>query len=430
MEATLIRLNKHWEGQKYPSLQERMVVGNLKKKKDLPHIQVLTGIRRSGKSSIFQLMINDLMESGINPKEILFLHLDEPVFSSLWVNAAGLYQVVETAERLTSVKVKYLFLDEIQHVKDWELFAKGAFDTQRFKKIYITGSNTDLLQNRFATLLSGRYFANMIRPFSLKELLQLHHFSDRYDTIVRRAELLRLVDSYMKFGSFPEIILKSMEDDIKTELLKSYYDSIVLKDCIVYNQVRDSSLFYRMLHFLLSNAGAPFYYNTLAKAVNSNENTVRNYLEYAHRSYIVADITNFSFSLKEGTRSHHKVYGIDSGLLNAVGFQFMQRGSMLLENIVYNELINNGYEEISFNRQPNCECDFIAQKEGRFHAFQVCHELTPLNQTREIAGFNAIGNPAVASKTILTYNQEDTIEDIRIVPFWIFFGIEDPKALT
>jgi predicted AAA+ superfamily ATPase len=397
----------------------------LKKKKGLPHIQVLTGIRRSGKSTVFRLMINDLIETGTNPKEILLINLDEPIFASLWTNSAGLYQVVEVSEKLTSVKVKYLFLDEIQHIKDWELFAKGAYDTQRFNKIYVTGSNTDLLQNKFATLLSGRYFANTVRPLSLKELLQLHGFFDRYSLLVRRIELLQLLDTYIKFGSFPEIVLNPSDNEIKLELLKSYYESIVLKDCIVYNQVRDSSLFYRLLHFLLSNASAPFHYSSLAKAVGSNENTVRNYLEFAHRSYIVSDITNFSFSLKEGTRSQHKVYGIDIGLMNAIGFQFIQRGGMLLENIVYNELINNGYEEVSFVRQTNCECDFIAKKENGFHAFQVCQELTPLNKSREIAGFNAFGKLSVFSKTIITGNQEDTIDDVRIVPYWQFFGIEN-----
>ncbi|MDR1129938.1 MAG: ATP-binding protein [Prevotellaceae bacterium] len=424
MEARLLRLNRHWEGQKYLSLHERDLLGNLRKKKDLPHIQVLTGVRRSGKSTIFRLMINDLMDAGTNPGEILLLNMDEHFFTSLWTNAAGLYQVVETAEKLTAVKVKYLFLDEIQQVKDWELFAKGAYDTQRFNKIYITGSNSDLLQNRFATLLSGRYFANTVRPLSLKEWMLLHGFPDRYSTVARRPELLRLLDSFMKYGSFPEIALELSEDEIKTELLNSYYESVVLKDCIVYNQVRDSSLFYRLLHFLLSNAGAPFYYTSLAKAVGSNENTVRNYLEYARRSYIISDVTNFSFSLKEETRSQHKVYGVDTGLMNAVGFQFIRRGGMLLENVVYNELVNNGYSEIAFAWQQGGECDFIAKREGEYHAFQVCHELTPLNQARETTGFNLFGKLSLASKTILTYNQEDTLDSIPAVPFWQFFGIE------
>jgi predicted AAA+ superfamily ATPase len=423
MEATLVRLNKHWAGEKYSALHERTLIEKLRKKKELPHIQVLTGIRRSGKSTIFKLMINDLMDAGVNPKEILLLNMDEPFFTSLWSNAAALYQVIEAAEKLTNVKVKYLFLDEIQQVKDWELFAKGAYDTQVFNKIYITGSNSDLLQNKFATLLSGRYFADTVRPLSLKEWMTLHGFTDRYAAVGRRAELLRLLDAFMQYGSFPEIALRNPDDDIKKELLNSYYESIVLKDCIVYNQIRDSALFHRLLYYLLSNAGGSFYYGSLAKAIGSNENTVRNYVECAHRSYIIADVANFSFSLKEEARLQHKVYGIDTGLMNTIGFQFIQRRGMLLENIVYNELINGGFGDIAFVRQSGSECDFIAKRDGVYHAFQVCYELTPMNQARETAAFNLFGKLPVASKTILTYNQEEQLDDIRVMPFWQYFGL-------
>jgi predicted AAA+ superfamily ATPase len=423
METTLLRLNTHWNGKKYSSLQYRNIIENLKKKKDLPHIQVLTGIRRSGKSTVFRLMINDLLENDVNPKSILLLNLDEPVFTSVWENASELYKIVETAEKITAVPVKYLFLDEVQQVVDWELFAKGAYDTQRFAKIYITGSNSDLLQNKFATLLSGRYFANTVRPLSLREIFHINRLTDKYTVLSRRSEMLALMEKYLQWGSFPEIVLKTMDNSIKTELLNSYYESIVLKDCIVYNQVRDSALFYRLLHFVLSNAGAPFRYNSLANAVKSNEASVRNYLGYAHRSYVLADIANFSFSLKEDRRPQHKIYGIDNGLMNAVGFQFMSREGMLLENAVYNELVNNGYEDISFALGKE-ECDFVARKDGAYHAFQVCYALTPFNQGRELAGFNVLSdNLKLANKTLITYDTNDTIGDIRIVPFWDFFGI-------
>jgi len=423
MESTIVRLNKHWNGEQYASLQNRSVFESLKKKKNLPHIQVLTGIRRCGKSTIFRLLINDLLESGTNPKSILLLNLDEPVFSTLWENSSELYKVVEMAEKITGESVNYLFLDEVQQVKNWELFVKGAYDTQRFAKIYITGSNSDLLQNKFATLLSGRYFANVVRPLSLKEIFQINGINDKYTALSRRIDVLKLTGQYLQWGSFPEIVFNEMEDSIKAELLNSYYESIVLKDCIVYNQIRDSALFYRLLHFVLSNAGAPFHYNSLAKAIKSNEATVRNYLNCAHRSFVVADITNFSFSLKEDTRPLHKAYGIDNGLMSVVGYQFMTREGMLLENAVYNELVNSGYSEIAFARTKE-ECDFFARKDGKYHAFQVCHTLTPLNQSREFDGFNVAKNAVnFASKTLITYDMRDVVEDIQVVPFWEFFGL-------
>lgn len=425
MEATILRQNTHWNGEKYNALRYRSIVENLKKKKYLPHVQVLTGIRRCGKSTVFRLMINDLLENDVNPKSILLLNLDEPIFTDCWENSSELYKIVESAEKITGQNIKYLFLDEVQQVKDWELFVKGAYDTQRFTKIYITGSNSDLLQNQFATLLSGRYFANTVRPLSLREIFQINGITDRYTALSRRVDVLKLTEQYLQWGSFPEILFNEMDDSVKIELLNSYYESIVLKDCIVYNQIRDSHLFYRLLHFVLSNAGAPFHYNSLAKAVKSNEATVRNYLNYAHRSYVIADICNFSFSLKEDARPQHKVYGIDTGLMNAVGFQFMKRGEMLLENAVYNELINSGYNEICFARNNKGECDFVARKDGMFHAFQVCHTLTPLDKEREFAGFNVlnVNDFSPATKTLITYDTNDTVDDIKIIPFWDFFRI-------
>lgn len=425
MEAALFRLNRHWSGEKYLSIHNRSLVDNLKKKRKLPHIQVLTGIRRSGKSSIFKLMINDLMENDTDPKEILFLNMDEPVFTPIWSNSSDIYKIVEQAEKMTGIRIKYLFLDEVQQVKQWEFFAKSAYDTQRFDKIYITGSNSDLLQHQFATLLSGRYFANTVRPFSLKELFRLHGITDKFTAVSRKPELLRLVDHYLQWGSFPEIVLNEMDDDIKAELLNGYYESIVLKDCIVYHQVRDAQLFKRLLHFVISNASSIFHYNSLAKAIKSNEPTVRSYLGYADCSYIVADIVNFSFSLKEDNRPQHKIYCIDNGLMNVIGFRYSPQNGTLLENAVYNELVHNGYSNIFFARK-NTECDFIAQKNNEYHAFQVCYELNELNHDRELAGFNVFGkdlNLKISSKTIITYNLEKDFSDIRAVPFWQFFGI-------
>ncbi len=424
MEATFVRLNRHWNGIEYPAtLHNREILDVLLKKKRLPHVQVLTGIRRSGKSTLFQLLINDLLNDGINPKEILLLNMDESAFISTWENASELYKLIESAEKLTSCKVRYLFLDEIQQIKDWELFAKSAYDTNRFEKIYVTGSNSNLLQNQFSTLLSGRYFSNRIYPFSLNELLQINHFSYHLSIVERKPELLILVDNYLAWGGFPEIVLGGMDNDTKTELLNSYYESIVLKDCIVYNKVRETTLFHKLLYSVLSNIASPLYYNGIGKAVKANEHTTRNYLLYAVQAHILSDISNFSFSLKEDSRPQHKFYCADNGLINTIGFRFSQNLGALLENVVHNELVYAGYDLISFVKL-NKECDFIARKNNEYHAFQVCYELNAQNETRELSGFNVLGKDIkIASKHIITYNQKKTIGDVTVSPIWEFFGI-------
>ena len=121
--------------------------------RDKKVIKVITGVRRCGKSTVFKLLINDLLQSGVSGKSILVLNLDDPQFIPFWDDSSKLFGVIENAERLTGEKVKFLFLDEVQHLCDWEIFIKSAYDTEIFEKIYITGSNSQLLQNRFSARL-------------------------------------------------------------------------------------------------------------------------------------------------------------------------------------------------------------------------------------------------------------------------------------
>jgi len=416
MEKTLVQQNPQWSGNSFKGLEERKVMKNLLDKQALPHIQILTGVRRCGKSTIFKLLMNDLMSSDVSPKSILNVNLDAPVFIPFWENAQRLREIIETAEQLTGTKVQYLFLDEIQQLKDWEVFVKSSYDTQTFKKIYITGSNSNLLQNRFSSLLSGRYFANEIRPFSIAECLHSVGVDSPLEGYQNIPQVLHLMKSVVKNGTFPEIVLGKMSEEVKMELLRSYFESIVQKDCIIYNAVRDSHLFYKCVNYLLLNVGNRFSLQQLGKAMGNNENTMSSYLDYLCDSYICADVRNFSFSQKETKRSDHKCYCIDNGLIQANTQRFTPDNGRFFENLVFNELVNKGYENISFDNGRG-ECDFIAWKDGDVHAFQVCYELTDENRGRELNGFSVPQIP-IKTKTIITFNQKEQIEDVRVAPLW------------
>lgn len=416
MEKTLIRQNPQWSGKAFTNLYPRDIMGNLLKKKDLQHIQILTGVRRCGKSTIFKLLINDLLQTDKDGKSILTLNLDDPRFIPFWNDSAKLYEVIENAERLTGIKVEYLFLDEVQHLKNWEAFVKSAYDNHIFSKIYITGSNSQLLQNHFSALLSGRYFENEVRPLSLSEAFRAKGFSSLLDCYNHTPQLLRVMDEVLSTGCFPEIVLTGMDEEIRQELLKSYFDSIVQKDCIIYNNIRDTHLFYRFVSYLMQNAGCRFSTSAIAKALNSNENTISSYINYLCDSYICMDVRNFSYSLKETNRSLHKCYFIDNGLIAANIFRYSPQSGNALENLVYNELRNKGFENISFDNDKT-ECDFIAYKDGNAHGFQVCYELNDINLKRELTGFN-VGKVTLKTKTLLTYNQKETYGDIKVLPLW------------
>lgn len=416
MEKTLILQNPQWNGGPFNGLYRRSLMDNLVKKQALPHIQILTGVRRCGKSTLFKLLINNLIEGGVNPKSILNVNLDAPMFIPMWSDASQIAKIIEKAETLTGEKVEYLFLDEIQQVENWEIYVKTAYDSQIFKKIYITGSNSNMLQSRFAAMLSGRYFENEVRPFSIKECLSTINVNTFFDAYSNTPSVLRCINQLMNMGSFPEIVLSNADNDIKDELLHSYFESIVQKDCIVYNSVRDSHLFYRTTNYLLQNVGRRFSPQQLAKVLKSNENTMSSYLNYLCDSYICYDIRNFSFSQKETKRSDHKCYCVDNGIMAANTFRYTADRGSFFENLVFNELKNKGFIDISFDGTTG-ECDFIASKDGSFHAFQVCYELNDNNRTRELGGFSSTEAP-IKTKTIITYNQKEKVGDVNIVPIW------------
>ena len=226
MDKILVMQNKHWNG-KYSGLHNRTVLSKLLDNINLKQIEIIQGIRRSGKSTIFKLIINQLIKN-CNPKEILYVNLDDPIFINYSKDAGNLYKLLEISEKLTNCKPRYLFLDEIQNIDNWEKFVKSIYDNEVVQKIFITGSNSKLLNGEYASLLSGRYLSNMVYPFSYKEILNIYNIKTNLDLIENKPLAQRIIDEIMKFGTFPEVV--EVKEEQKREILKSYYDTIILKD--------------------------------------------------------------------------------------------------------------------------------------------------------------------------------------------------------
>ena len=422
MEQTIINQNPHWTGKKYSNLLQRDVFKLLKTNLQTRHIQILTGIRRSGKSSLFAMLINELMKEN-KPKSILKLNLDNPLFFEIWDNPASIYSLIQTSEKITGEKVEYLFLDEIQVVDKWETFVKSVYDTETFKKIFVTGSNSSFLQNEYATFLSGRYLANAVFPYSFAEILNQNNINSYFDLASNTPKSLQLLDKCLEWGCFPEIV-STKNEDIKTSLLNSYFDSIIMKDCISRYQIADIATFKKMLLYTISNIGSVFSYKSLGTAVGTNENTAKKYINILNDSYIISDVSNFAFSLKENVRNSHKLYAADNGIINAVSYRFWDNKAKLFENFVFNELQKQQFDEITFANNSG-ECDFVAKKGLEYQAIQVCYELTAENNKREFGGFATIENDVkVSKKTIITYNQEMQDDNVTVIPAWKYFWRE------
>ena len=174
------------------------------------------------------MLINELMKEN-KPKSILKLNLDNPLFFEIWDNPASIYSLIQTAEKITGEKVEYLFLDEVQVVDKWETFVKSVYDTETFKKIFVTGSNSSFLQSKYSTFLSGRYLDNAVFPYSFDEILRQNNLNFYLDLASNTPKVLHLLDNCLEWGCFPEII-STKNEEIKTNLLNSYFDSIIMKD--------------------------------------------------------------------------------------------------------------------------------------------------------------------------------------------------------
>jgi len=419
MENAIIKLNKHWLGEKYPDIINRDIILNLLDKIKLKEVQVLTGVRRAGKSSILKLIINNLLKFE-NPKSIFFINFDDPYFIKINQNPENIFSLIETAEKITGIKIKYLFLDEIQQVYKWETFVKSAYDNELFTKIFITGSNSNLLSGEYAYLLSGRYINDKIYPFSLAEVFKYKGFSDNLTLLNNKSAVLKFIDEAMQYGLFPQVF--KTPGKYKRDILVSYYDTILIKDCLQSKKIRDIKLLKYLAYYLISNTSTIYSYRSLAKAVGSNENTIREYLEILKNSFIIDEINNFSYSLKSGARPKNKNYCIDNGLIDAVSFKFSENKGKLLENLVFNEYRKAGYSEIYFYNQDK-ECDFILKKENKLMAVQVAYEINEQNKAREINALLEVKKKFnINNLKIITYNTDDYIDNIIIEPVWKTFS--------
>jgi len=415
MEAAIVKQNTHWQKKKYTNLIDREQVFNVLERLYLKEIQVLSGVRRSGKSSIIKLVINKLAETE-DAKSILFLNFDDPFFISISQDPTNLYLLVETAEKITGTKVKYLFLDEIQNIYMWEKYVKTAYDNEFFEKIIITGSNTNLMSGEYATLLSGRYISHNIYPFSIKEIMKFKGYNNLLDVINNKSDVLNIIDDMMQYGSFPQVFKTNIKH--KREVLISYYETILVKDCVLNNNIRDVKLLKYLTHYLISNNAKVYSYRSIAKAVGSNENTIRDYIEILKNSYIIDEINNFSYSLKIGARQKNKNYCVDNGLIEAISFKFSENKGRLLENLVFTEYRKAGYKEIYFYNQ-NKECDFIFKKDNKLIAVQVSYELNEHNREREINALWEVNRKfGITDLKLITYNTTEEIEGISIEPIW------------
>ena len=332
---------------------------------------VIKGVRRSGKSTLLINEIKRLIANGTDVKNILFVNFEDQRFR--------MFDEQTLLEDIKNVYLEYIkpigdiiiMLDEVQNVKAWEQWVLKEYELSD-NSLYVTGSNSHLLSVEFGTALGGRYLDIEVFPLSFKEYLDFNdiQINSKAELLHHKMTLQQHFNSYMKYGGFPKTVL--LEDEaLKKETVKSYYDSILLKDIVARYKLKNYQVLNELALFLLSNNASINAYNKLKNNFSTSFDTIRDYVEYLTNSYMILSIPKFSYSLKKQIANPKKFYAIDTGFSNAVSFNISKKIGANLENIIFIELKKRDNEVYYYKTEKGREIDFLIQKENLTELIQV-----------------------------------------------------------
>lgn len=349
-------------------------------------IKVLTGIRRSGKSVMLSLIQNELITRGVAPTQFISYNFENLNFSHV-LTANALHDDISQQIKKISGKA-YLFFDEIQEVKEWERCI-NSLRVEYDCDIYITGSNAKLLSSELATYLSGRYVEFIIYPFSYSEFIQL--YAPKFPDALPNT----MFSKFLTVGGMPYLNNLQFEEEPSRQYLQDLYNSVVLKDIVKRNTIRDVDLLERIISYVIANIGTIFSATTISKYFKNEgrsvaPETILNYVKACEEAYLFYKVKREDIQGKKILAVNEKYYIADHGIREAVYGSNMKDINLILENIVYMELLRRGYS-VTIGKLSDKEVDFIATKGNNKIYFQVCYLLAS-EQTiiREFTVYNHI----------------------------------------
>lgn len=374
---------------------------------DKPLIKILTGIRRSGKSTVMRLLKNELLASGVPEDRIISINLESFTYSELR-NARALYDYM--AARSTG-RV-YILLDEIQEVESWEQ-AVNSFLVDFDADIYLTGSNSHLLSSELATYLAGRYVEISIYTLSYAESLK---FNSEYEV----DNIAEPFTEYLRKGGFPVLYTGHYAEETAYKIVYDIYSSVILRDTVQRYKIRDVELLERVIKYAFDNLGNTFSGKNVADYFKSQQrktdlSTVYNYLHALEGAFILYKVPRYDVKGKEILKTREKFYVSDVSLVYAT-MGFRDRSiSGILENIVFLELKRRGYK-VYIGKVDTREIDFIAEKKNEKIYIQVAYKLeSPETIEREYAPLLSVEDHY--PKYVVTMDDfwQDTIDGVRHV---------------
>lgn len=349
-------------------------------------IKVFTGIRRAGKSVMLELVKNELKESGISEENFLCINFEQ-FSNSQFLDVESLYKKITDFQKNTKGKI-YLFFDEIQEVDGWEKCINSCridFDCD----IYITGSNAKLLSGELATYLAGRYVEFVIYPFSFAEFFEMNLIKNP------NVDKATCFMQFLKTGGMPFLSNFPDDDSAKSQYLIDIYNSVVLKDVVKRNNIRDVDTLERIVAYAFSNIGHIFSATSLSKYFKSenrkiSHDTILNYLKFCSDAFLFYKINRYDLEGKKIVTVNEKYYCADHGLREALFGKNIQNIDQVLENIVCLELLRRNYK-VYVGKKGDLEIDFIAEKQGKKIYIQVAYLLAN-DETikREFSVYNSV----------------------------------------
>lgn len=342
---------------------ERKVLSTILPLIKLPMAIVISGLRRSGKSTLLAQIA-----SKYYGNDCYYVNFEDDRLTGLTLkNLDGLYQsLIELFDEKNT-----FFFDEIQNVSGWEKFVRRLIDTG--KKIYITGSNALLLSNELGTKLTGRYLPVELFPFSFREYLRFRNFvsfDPKRLTSLLRANLKRELNSYITLGGIP--------DNLKYPLSnwpQVIYSDILYRDVAVRFKINDIKILKELSFYLLSNISHPISFNKIREMLSiGNVTTVKNYADYLEQAWLLFTVNTFSWSVKRQQIAAKKIYAIDTGLVNSVAFSFSQNRGAFWENLVFLTLRSAQNEIYYYKTGKGYEVDFYLPKKQTL--IQVCSDMS------------------------------------------------------
>ena len=353
-------------------------------------IKVLTGIRRSGKSVMLKLIMEELKQNGIDEKQFININFENLINREL-TTADKLDKYI--LKRASEIKNKcYIFLDEIQEVKDWEKCINSLRVNEEYNfDIYITGSNAKLLSGELSTYLAGRYVEFVIYPFSFKEFL------DTLKSIQQSISIREAFQKYIKFGGMPFLYNLAFEEEPSLQYLKDIYSSIILKDITQRNKIRDTDLLERVINYLIMNVGNNFSATSISKFFKSENRkvsveTILNYIKAAEEAFLIYKVSRDDLIGKKILNVNEKYYIADHGIRESILESNQRDINQIFENIIYLELLRKGYN-IKVGKVDNLEVDFVCTKGNEKLYIQVAYLLaSPETIEREFISLEKIND--------------------------------------